>query len=46
MTNRKGRQKLLVEMVQLYFYGTEDSSSKPVVTVSKPKTYIMKEVVL
>ena len=46
MTNGKDLQKLLVKMVQLYFYGMEDSSSKPTVTISKPKTYMMKQVVL
>ena len=46
MTNGKDLQKLLVKMVQLYFYGMEDSSSKPTVTISKPKTYMTKQVVL
>ena len=38
--------KLLVKMVQLYFYSMEDSSSKPTVTAFKPITYMMKQVVL
>ena len=46
MTNRKDLQKLLVKMVQLYFYSMEDTSSKATATVSKSKTYMMKQVVL
>ena len=44
--NWKGPAKVINQDGPGIFYGTEDSSSKPNVSVSKPKTYMMKQAVL